>query len=298
MRSSFKSLLGMCLFLSGVAVFALQISEKTEKSLLKVDLEYRALSPGEIVKVILSGPADISKGHVRFSEEKFILWKNAETGKFMAFLGLDLDSQPGNYPLSVTVQMMDGSYQTVRKEILLSTKEFPEKKLWVEDKYVTPPSQVLERIRTEAALMRTIYAIYTTDWLAEGSFLVPTEDKAVPNFGERRFFNNQPRSPHSGVDISSPMGTPVKASNSGRVVLAHELYYSGNTVVIDHGLGVFTFYCHFSKILVEDRERVEKGQAIGEVGATGRVTGPHLHWSLRVRGSRVDPFSLLSLILD
>ena len=168
----------------------------------------------------------------------------------------------------------------------------------MEDKYVSPPSQVLERIRTEAALMRSIYAIYTAEWLAEGVFLIPTDDKAVPNFGERRVFNNQPRSPHSGVDISSPLGTTVKASNSGRVVLAHELYYAGNTVVIDHGLGVFTFYCHFSKILVEKGDQVKKGQAIGEVGATGRVTGPHLHWSLRVRGSRVDPFSLLSLALD
>jgi murein DD-endopeptidase MepM/ murein hydrolase activator NlpD len=96
------------------------------------------------------------------------------------------------------------------------------------------------------------------------------------------------------VDISSPSGTPVGASNSGRVLLADDLYYAGNTVVIDHGLGVVSFYCHFSKILVTKGDRVEKGTSIGEVGATGRVTGPHLHWSVRIRGSRVDPLSLLS----
>lgn len=298
MRSRFHFLLGICVLLSGAAGFALQIPDETQKTLLQVELEYRAPSPGEILKVTLSGSADIYQAHVRFSGEKYLLWKNEKTGKYMAFLGLDLDFQPGNYPLSVAVQMVDGSLKAVNKEILVSSKEFPVKKLWVEDKYVSPPSHVLERIRTEAALMRSIYAIYTSEWLAEGVFLVPTEDKAVPNFGERRFFNNQPRSPHSGVDISSPSGTAVKASNSGRVVLAHELYYSGNTVVIDHGLGVFTFYCHFSEILVENGDRVKKGQTIGEVGATGRVTGPHLHWSLRVRGSRVDPLSLLSLILD
>ncbi len=289
---------GFCLLLGEVSVFALQTTDETQKPALHVDLEYRASSPGEILKVTLSGSAEIYKAHVRFFGSKYIFWKNEKTGEHWAFLGLDLDIRPGNYPVSVVVQMHDGSLKTIKKELQIISKEFPIKKLWVEDKYVSPPAQVLDRIRTEAALIRSIYAIHTSEWLAEGAFVVPTGDKAAPNFGERRFFNDQPRSPHSGVDISSPSGTAVKASNSGRVVLAHELYYAGNAVIIDHGLGVFTFYCHFSSILVKIGDRVKKGQIIGEVGATGRVTGPHLHWSLRVHDSRVDPFSLLNLELD
>jgi murein DD-endopeptidase MepM/ murein hydrolase activator NlpD len=211
---------------------------------------------------------------------------------------LDLDLPPGGYPLVVTAQLGDGTLDTLRKEIQVIPKEFPTERLNVDAKYVTPPAEAMERIRIEAQLTRTIYAGRHPSWLGEGSFVLPTDGRVNPNFGRRRVFNDQPRSPHSGVDISSPHGTPVKASNSGRVVLARGLYYAGNTVIIDHGLGVFSIYLHFSRTLVEEGAFVSKGETIGEVGATGRVTGPHLHWSVRIRGSRVDPLSLLDLRLD
>jgi murein DD-endopeptidase MepM/ murein hydrolase activator NlpD len=144
-------------------------------------------------------------------------------------------------------------------------------------------------------MLGQIYDIFTFQWHGEGPFIIPCDGEAYDNFGERRIFNNEPRSPHSGVDISSPQGAPVRASNSGRVVLAKNLYYAGNTVIIDHGLGVFTSYLHFSKILAKKGEMVRKGDIIGEIGATGRVTGPHLHWGVKVSGSRVDPLSLLHM---
>jgi murein DD-endopeptidase MepM/ murein hydrolase activator NlpD len=115
------------------------------------------------------------------------------------------------------------------------------------------------------------------------------------NFGHRRVFNGQPRSPHSGADLRAAKGTPVYAANRGRVVLAKNLFYSGNTVFIDHGLGLYTTYLHFSEIKVEPGEIVERGQLIGLAGATGRVTGPHLHWGVRIVDARVDPFSLLEV---
>jgi murein DD-endopeptidase MepM/ murein hydrolase activator NlpD len=265
---------------------------------LDLQLEYRALQPGDVIKIKLLGKVPIKKAHLRFSGEKSMLWEDERTGEFLAFLGLDLNIQPGNFPLVVTAQMGDGTLDTVRKEILVTSKEFPIERLRVEEKFVTPPAEVLERIRLEAELTRSIYAGRSPDWLGEGGFVLPTDGRVNPNFGRRRIFNDQPRSPHSGVDISSAHGTPVKASNSGRVVLAHGLYYAGNTVVIDHGLGVFSIYLHFSRMLVEEGEFVRKGESIGEVGATGRVTGPHLHWSVRIRGSRVDPLSLLDLRMD
>lgn len=265
---------------------------------LDLRLEYRALQPGDVIKIKLLGKVPIKKAHLRFSGEKSMLWEDERTGEFIAFLGLDLNIQPGNFPLVVTAQMGDGTLDTVSKEILVTSKEFPIERLRVEEKFVTPPAEVLERIRLEAELTRSIYAGRSPDWLGEGGFVLPTDGRVNPNFGRRRIFNDQPRSPHSGVDISSAHGTPVKASNSGRVVLARGLYYAGNTVVIDHGLGVFSIYLHFSRMLVEEGELVRKGESIGEVGATGRVTGPHLHWSVRIRGSRVDPLSWLDLRMD
>jgi murein DD-endopeptidase MepM/ murein hydrolase activator NlpD len=115
------------------------------------------------------------------------------------------------------------------------------------------------------------------------------------NFGNRRVFNDQPRAPHSGADLKAAAGTEIHAANRGRVVLAKELFYSGNAVFIDHGLGVYTVYLHLSEILVEPGSIVDQGQVVGLAGATGRVTGPHLHWGARIVDARVDPFSLLKL---
>ncbi len=277
---------------------AAQDIPKPELPPFKATLEYRALQPGEVVRVSLQSHLEIRQAHVRFLKTKYPLWKTSEPFMFMTFIGLDLNLEPGVYPLDVSVLFEGGSLHSSTKEIQVLEKDFPVKKLWVEEKFVTPPPEVLERIRTESALLGSIFAISTPSWLGDGSFIIPSPGKANPNFGERRYFNNQPRSPHTGVDISSPMGTPVKAANGGQVVLADDLYYAGNTVIIDHGLGMFSFYCHFSEILAKRGDRVQKGDIIGKVGATGRVTGPHLHWSLRVRNSRVDPFSLLALDLE
>jgi murein DD-endopeptidase MepM/ murein hydrolase activator NlpD len=262
---------------------------------VRLDLEYRALHPGEVIRVALASNHRIRQAHLKFSGQKSTFALDSASGDYLAFVGLDMGADPAVYPLVITVQLLDGTLRTLRRDIQVVAKNFPVNRLRVDQKFVTPPAEVQERIRLEAALMQIVYATYTPEWLGEGAFILPTSGRVNPNFGERRYFNDQLRSPHSGVDISSSAGTPVSASNSGRVLLADELYYAGNTVVIDHGLGVFSFYCHFSKLLVSKGDRVGKGSPIGEVGATGRVTGPHLHWSVRIRGSRVDPLSLLYL---
>ena len=115
------------------------------------------------------------------------------------------------------------------------------------------------------------------------------------NFGHRRMFNDQPRAPHSGTDLKAAIGTEIQASNRGRVVLAKNLFFSGNAVFIDHGLGVYSVYLHLSEIRVACGDMIERGQVLGLAGATGRVTGPHLHWGVRITDARVDPFSLPGL---
>ena len=124
----------------------------------------------------------------------------------------------------------------------------------------------------------------------------PVPGKAVSRFGSRSVFNGQPRAPHGGADFISSEGTPVLAPGAGRVLLAHDLYFSGNTVVIDHGLGLFSLLAHLSAFDVREGELVTEGQTVGRVGATGRVTGPHLHWAVRAGGARVDPLSVLALL--
>jgi murein DD-endopeptidase MepM/ murein hydrolase activator NlpD len=274
-------------------IFANPFQEQADSSKISVNLDFRALHPGEVVKVFIRASSPVKTIQAQFSGKKYTFGATGNPNEYLALIGLDLGLKPGSYAIVITPIYKDGSYEKVVREILIAAKEFPLKKLWVNEKYVTPPPEVLARIREESELLNQVYGIYTPQWLGEGPFIVPSSGEVNPNFGERRIFNNQPRSPHSGVDISTPYGEPVVASNSGRIVLASQLYYAGNTVIVNHGLGVFTLYLHLSKFRVKRGDLVEKGAIVGEIGATGRVTGPHLHWGVKVRGSRVDPFSLL-----
>ena len=124
----------------------------------------------------------------------------------------------------------------------------------------------------------------------------PVPGDANSSFGSRSVFNGEPRSPHGGTDFLSPSGTPIKSPNAGRVVCARDLYFTGNTVIIDHGLGMFSMLAHLSRLDVKEGDTVIPSQIVGLVGATGRVTGPHLHWALSVNGARVDPLSALALL--
>ena len=261
-------------------------------------LDYRALQPGEVLLLKVEKGRNISSAFASFRGQKYPMARDGDTDRILALIGLDLDLEPGLYPLKAVVRYDSGQTGSTVIDITIKDKVFPEEKLWVEERFVSPPRKVQERIRWESELLSSIYSVSSDSWLGEGSFILPLEGRASNNFGKRRIFNNLPRSPHSGQDISSPSGTPVAASNSGRVVLAKDLYFSGNTVIIDHGLGVFTYYCHFSEILSERGDWVKRGSLIGRVGATGRVTGPHLHWSVRVAGSRVDPYALTHLDLN
>ena len=285
-----------CFLLGSHTALLSQEQNREEPPEIVFELNSHSFHPGDVVQVVLRDDSEFVKFVLlRFQDRKFAMVKKRDSHKFIAFIGLDLDLKPGNYSVSVTFLSIDGRQQSKKEPIIVLPKEFPVRKLWVNEKYVTPPEDSLERIKRESELLSAVYGMYTPMWLGEGNFIIPSEGEMAPNFGERRIFNNQPRSPHSGIDISSPLGADVKASNSGSVVVANDLYYAGKTVVIDHGLGVFSQYCHFSKIKVRIGDQVSKGDVIGEIGATGRVTGPHLHWAFKVSGSRVNPKSFLQL---
>jgi murein DD-endopeptidase MepM/ murein hydrolase activator NlpD len=168
--------------------------------------------------------------------------------------------------------------------------------LSVDEAFVNPPAGTEARIQQEAAALQRIWKTSAAERLWTGPFVRPVPGEAVSRFGTRSIFNGQPRNPHSGADFMSPSGTPIHAPNGGRVMLARDLYFSGNTVVIDHGLGVFSLLAHLSAIDVHEGDIVDADQIVGRVGATGRVTGAHLHWAVRIGDARVDPLSVLALL--
>jgi len=277
-------------FFSCISVFS---SQQIKNETLRVDVAYRALQPGEVIKITLENTFNVGVAQVNFIGEKYIMGKGENSSELLTFIGLDLGLSPGTYSMNINVLYEDGKTEEFKRELLVIDKKFPIKKLWVEEKYVVPPEESQEKIERESVLLKSIYSISTNQWFAKEPFIIPSNGTISSNFGEKRIFNNKPRSPHSGVDIVSPFGSFAVASNAGEVVLASNLYFSGKTVIINHGLGVFTIYCHFSDIMVHRGDFVKKGDIIGKIGATGRVTGPHLHWGVKINGNRVDPFSLV-----
>jgi murein DD-endopeptidase MepM/ murein hydrolase activator NlpD len=291
---SWKGLLFSLAFLAAQAslLHAEAFSIETTRG-VRVDFEATALAPGGIIVARLTAAPGVKRISVGTGKETIQLGPAGSGLEPFGLIGLDLGLKPGTHNLSLRVLYADGRTESAGAAITIEPREFPLKKLTIAEKYVTPPREFEERIKREAELLNMVYGLETPRWLGDGPFALPLDGRMAPNFGERRVYNNVPRSPHAGVDIAAPAGAPVRAANSGRVVLSRDLYFSGQTVILDHGLGLLTVYCHFSELKVKRGDDVKKGQVIGLAGSTGRSTGPHLHWSARVRQSRVDPAALV-----
>jgi len=204
----------------------------------------------------------------------------------IAILGLGLRTKPGNYSLNITSPSGFG-YELEFKVVF---KQYPEQHLTIsDDRKVNPYEQDRERIAKEAKAQRAQYARRTEPLGPLRPFIQPTEGVVSSPFGRRRVLNGQPRSPHSGLDIAAATGTPIVAPAPGTVTLTGDLFFNGNTVFVDHGNGLVTMTCHMSEIKVSEGDVVERNDLLGLVGATGRVTGPHLHWNVSLNGVRVDP---------
>jgi murein DD-endopeptidase MepM/ murein hydrolase activator NlpD len=217
-----------------------------------------------------------------------------EPGRFIGLVGADMGLAPSRY--EIVVRAADGG-ERERVELEVISAAFGRQELTLPKDKVTLDAKTLERVEREQQLLLGAMAPITDAPLWRGGFIVPVEGEVKRTFGLNRVINGEERSPHSGEDISAPSGAPVVAANSGTVALAGDYFFSGKSIILDHGLGVFTMYFHLDEIKVGQGERVEKGVAIGTVGATGRATGPHLHWGARINGARVNPFSLIDVQL-
>ncbi len=222
--------------------------------------------------------------------------RDARVFVYRALAGVDLERAAGRYEFAGAVQTQDGERASCKAMVRVKARRFATERLKVEKEFVEPSPEQLARAEEERQRLRGIFASATPERLWEGRFQLPLKGIARgSNFGRRRILNGEPRSPHSGTDFPAATGTPVHAAQRGRLVLAEALFFSGNTVVIDHGLGVYTFYGHLESISVRAGEMVEAGTELGKVGATGRVTGPHLHWGLTVNEARINPLEIVKL---
>ena len=209
-----------------------------------------------------------------------------------ALLGLPLDTSPGQHSININTRTGNS-----RVAFRVEPKEFPVQRLTISnDRMVNPKSEDLARISKETARMRAAYALASPGGGELHPFLLPVDGEFSSPFGRKRVLNGQPRSPHQGLDIAANTGTPTIAPAAGVVVVTGSFFFNGNTVMIDHGSGLVTMYCHLHEVHVEEGDSLARGDAFGSVGATGRATGPHLHWTVSMHGVKVDPLALIQVL--
>ncbi len=265
-------------------------------SKLEVSHQARSLQPGEVVLINVRTPIPLEHIKGQAFGKRFYLYLTDEVGVWRGLLGIDLETAPGLYQVELLGRGPKGQTLSNSHELVIVGKRFPTRRLTVAEKFVNPPPEMLKRIARESKMTSDIFRRVSPEKLWNGPFFAPVPGTPSSSFGKRSILNDKPRSPHSGTDFRANKGVPVKAPNLGRVVLATDLYYSGNTVILDHGLGLYSYFAHLSRITVREGELVSLGDVIGHVGATGRVTGPHLHWSVRLSLARVDPLSLMEVL--
>src|SRR5579871_6478208 len=218
--------------------------------------------------------------------------------RWVALAGVDVEAAVGSSTLRITAEDDHGNTIDLSQSIEIHPAHYRTGKLTVQPKFVEPGSEEQKLIAADAELKKTIFAASAPEPLWHGDFRPPVSAAPTDSFGTRRMFNGKLASIHKGMDFRAATGTVVRASNSGVVVLARPLYYEGNCVVIDHGLGLYTLSMHFSRIDVHEGQHVVAGDRLGLSGATGRVTGPHLHWAVRWEGAYLDPGKLLKMNLN
>ena len=242
--------------------------------------------PGGIA-VIDVGPAEAPRPIVEFDERRVLVTRNAN--RWVAAVGIPLDAAAGEMSIRVNTA----------RDISFEVREhaYREQRLTVKNKkYVSPDEAQLERIGRERKIIDAALSNWRDVDVSRLALETPVDGRRSSSFGLRRFFNDQPRSPHKGMDIAASEGTVIAAPGNGIVTATGDYFFNGKTVIIDHGQGFVTMYCHLSTINVDEGQPVETGEPIGAVGATGRVTGPHLHFGTYLNGTAVDPALLLQTV--
>ena len=261
---------------------------------VRVTLTPPSPHPGDVVLLLIAGaPPDV---RVEWDGRGLPVFPSADG--FASLVGLDLDTRPGSVSWRVTRPSAAKNGGALAAGVVtVRARTFPTQQLTLPKNMVDLDQKTLARVELERVELKAALATGVAERLWRGPFRAPLEGgQPTGGFGLRRVINGQPRSPHTGYDWAAPTGTPVLAVNAGRVALVAEHFFAGRNVVLDHGLSLFSLYYHLSETRVATGEPVAAGQAIGAVGATGRVTGAHLHFAVLLGGARVDPEALLGLV--
>jgi hypothetical protein len=233
---------------------------------------------------------------VKFLGERIPYYLDPSSRNYFVLLGAGLDCKPGVHILTVAWQGIDAPPGLYSHKVHVMARTFPEERLSVPERMVEFSPKILERVLNDQKVVKEICNNISDERYWRRPFVWPVKSKILSQFGFRRIFNNKPRSPHSGVDLRAPEGTPVLASNYGKVAMTRDCYLSGKTVILDHGKGLYTLYAHLDSYKVTEGQAIKQGQVIGLAGSTGRATGPHLHWGVSLLGKRLDPAELMALL--
>jgi len=255
----------------------------------KITFFPKKAGPGDILLVTIRNTKGPVEGTFNGKQVHF----NAGKKSFKAVIGIDLNGKPGTYPLEMNI-----NGKKTLKKIKIVKKKYPLQRLTLPEDMVVLTPENEARVEREQEKMATIWPVDSLR-IWKGSFTNPLPGKPIGTvFGVRRIINNIPKNSHTGVDVTAKEGDPVHAPNDGVVVLVDDQFYSGKSVVLDHGQGIYTMFFHLSQVNVKYGQAVMKGDVFALVGSTGRATGAHLHWGARIQGARVDPIELISLKLD
>jgi murein DD-endopeptidase MepM/ murein hydrolase activator NlpD len=250
---------------------------------------------GDVLLIRASGPASLKSIHGEFKRERFLIAINKETGIYEGLIGIDMSTPPATYEIKVIATDEYNKVYSGALSLKVEKVDFGTQILSLPPSMVELDAKTLERVNEEARRLQVLFQTSRDEKLWEGVFIAPLEGEIVAAFGLNRIINGQQRNPHTGIDLRAKEGTPVFACNHGVVVLVDELFFSGKSVILDHGWGLYSMYFHLSEVLVRVDDRVHTGAILGRVGSTGRSTGPHLHWGIRINGARVDPLALTKI---
>jgi murein DD-endopeptidase MepM/ murein hydrolase activator NlpD len=281
-------LLFVCLAVSGLLAAHAQTPEVTLTPVVVV-----AGSP-QLIRVSAAGATGVDG---QWMGHKLEFFRGRDGRAWFALAGVDVEGVVGPSALQISVHTASG-VRDLSRSVEIHAAHYRTGALTVEPKFVEPDPDALKQIEAEVQLKAKIFGASSPVPLWSGNFQAPVKAPPTDSFGTRRTFNGKLASVHKGMDFRARTGTPVRAANLGVVVLARPLYYEGNCVVIDHGLGLFTISMHLSRIDVKEGQQVTTGDLLGLSGATGRVTGPHLHWAVRWQDAYLDPAKLLRLDLS
>ncbi len=255
---------------------------------IHAEISPKKISPGDAFIIRVTG---VKKGRTlcaSFGKAK-IPFGNCGEGCRLAVWAVDIQTKPKAYNVKVTA-----GKKKIKLKLLVKKTKFPELHLSLPDEKVFPSPEDLDRVEKENKKLKDIWQT-VSEKLWEGKFIAPLENEISTVFGTKRIMNEEWTSVHMGTDIRGEEGEQVRATNGGKVVLSEELFYGGNTLVLDHGQGIYSIYMHLSGFNVKSGDTVAKGDTIGLVGSTGRSTGPHLHFGVKVAGINVNPISLIRL---